>query len=96
MDTETVPSDDLLEMGDRLRKRADAIREAHLERTRAGDCDALAGLTFSDMLVALRRIKNHSINMVDARNSSWESRADELRVLDVRKTGPSEPVAASE
>lgn len=93
-ETETVPSDDLLELGDRLRMRADAMREAHLERTRSGTCDPLAGLTFSDMVVALRRIKNHSINMIDARNSSWESRAEELRVLDVRRSGLSEPVGA--
>ena len=60
-----------------------------------GDCvgDALAGLTFSDMIVALRRIKNHTINMVEARNSSWESRREALRVLDVVRRNGVKPSA---
>lgn len=80
---EKVASDDLLAWGEKHREDADAIRDAHLKRVSAGTCDALAGLIFSDMVVALRRIKNHSINMLDARNSSWESREHKLRVLDV-------------
>jgi hypothetical protein len=45
------------------------------------------------MIVALRRIKNHSINMVDARNSSWETRAESLRVLDRVRRKSVEPPA---
>lgn len=83
---EKVPIEDLLSRGDAQRVRADAIRTAHLERVQQGRCDALAGLTFSDMIVALRRIKNHSINMVEAHNSSWESRLGALEVLEVPPT----------
>jgi phosphate:Na+ symporter len=74
---------DLLDWGARHREHADEIRDHHLARVSAGTCDALTGLIFSDMIVALRRIKNHSINMVEARNSSWESRRDGLEELDV-------------
>jgi hypothetical protein len=73
----------LLALGNAQRDHADAIRSAHLERVQQGSCDALAGLTFSDMVVAMRRIKNHSINMVEAHNSSWQSRLKALEVLDV-------------
>ena len=49
-----------------LNDLADEIRNAHLARTKAGACGALPGLTFSDMAVALRRIKNHTVNLHEA------------------------------
>jgi len=50
----------------RLNDLADAIRKSHLERMKAGSCGALPALTFSDMAVALRRIKNHTVNLHEA------------------------------
>jgi phosphate:Na+ symporter len=50
----------------RLNDLADEIRKAHLERMKAGSCGALPALTFSDMAVALRRIKNHTVNLHEA------------------------------
>ena len=50
----------------RLNDLADAIRYAHLDRMKAGSCGALPALTFSDMAVALRRIKNHTVNLHEA------------------------------
>jgi phosphate:Na+ symporter len=50
----------------RLNDLADDIRKAHLERMKAGSCGALPALTFSDMAVALRRIKNHTVNLHEA------------------------------
>lgn len=47
----------------RLNDLADAVRNAHLDRMKAGSCGALPALTFSDMAVALRRIKNHTVNL---------------------------------
>lgn len=90
-DADKIEIDDLIERAERQRKHADAIREGHLERVKSGNCDALAGLTFSDMVVALRRIKNHTINMVEARNSSWESRLEALQVLDVVRRNTLDP-----
>ncbi len=90
-----VESEDLMLRGDAHRKHADAIREGHLKRVESGRCDALAGLTFSDMIVALRRIKNHSINMIDARNSSWETRAESLQVLDRVRSRGIQPAATA-
>lgn len=71
---ESVAAEDLFAEGHRLRDEADRVRGLHLERVKSGRCDALAGLTFSDMIVALRRIKNHSINVLEARNSAWQAR----------------------
>ncbi len=50
----------------RLNDLADSIRKAHLDRMKAGSCSALPALTFSDMAVALRRIKNHTVNLHEA------------------------------
>ncbi|MHB8058035.1 MAG: Na/Pi cotransporter family protein [Desulfuromonadaceae bacterium] len=50
----------------RLNDLADAIRDNHLKRMKAGCCGALPSLTFSDMAVALRRIKNHTVNLHEA------------------------------
>ena len=33
---------------------------------KAGTCSALPALTFSDMAVALRRVKNHTVNLHEA------------------------------
>ena len=50
----------------RLNDLADTIRKAHLKRMKEGSCGALSALTFSDMAVALRRIKNHTVNLHEA------------------------------
>jgi phosphate:Na+ symporter len=50
----------------RLNDLADSIRTAHLARMKDGSCGALPSLTFSDMAVALRRIKNHTVNLHEA------------------------------
>ncbi len=47
----------------RLNDLADSIRDRHLKRMKAGCCGALPALTFSDMAVALRRIKNHTVDL---------------------------------
>ena len=54
------------EAASRLNDLADAVRHAHLERMKSGSCGALPALTFSDMAVALRRIKNHTVNLHEA------------------------------
>ena len=50
----------------RLNDLADQVRKAHLDRMKSGTCNALPALTFSDMAVALRRIKNHTVNLHEA------------------------------
>ncbi len=50
----------------RLNDLADSIRNGHLERMKQGSCGALPALTFSDMVVALRRVKNHTVNLHEA------------------------------
>ncbi len=94
-DADKIDIEDLITRAEEQRKHADAIREGHLDRVQHGKCDALAGLTFSDMIVALRRIKNHTINMVEARNSTWESRLEALQVLDVVRRNSLDPRPAA-
>ena len=50
----------------RLNDLADVVRKNHLVRMKQGSCGALPALTFSDMAVALRRIKNHTVNLHEA------------------------------
>lgn len=50
----------------KLNISADKLRDRHLERMGSGVCAPLPALTFSDMVVALRRIKNHSVNLFEA------------------------------
>ena len=49
-----------------LNLQADEIRERHLRSIQEGVHVPLSGLTFSDIVVALRRIKNHSLNFAEA------------------------------
>ena len=49
-----------------INEMADAVRNAHLDRMKAGSCGALSSLIFSDMTVALRRVKNHTVNLYEA------------------------------
>ena len=50
----------------RLNDLADTMRKDHLDRMKSGSCAALPALTFSDMAVAMRRIKNHTVNLYEA------------------------------
>lgn len=56
----------LYDEANRINDLADKIRTAHLDRMKEGTCGALPALTFSDMAVALRRIKNHTVNLHEA------------------------------
>jgi Na+/phosphate symporter len=84
-DDSTESVEKLLSDAEAIREAADEIRVAHLARVQTGVCDALPGMAFSDMIVALRRIKNHSVNLLDAKVSRWEERREALRVLDVNR-----------
>ncbi len=49
-----------------LGKEANRIREVYLRHIKEGKYNPLSGLTFSDIMVALRRVKNHSLNIAEA------------------------------
>ncbi|WP_127716373.1 Na/Pi cotransporter family protein [Halobacteriovorax sp. HLS] len=49
-----------------LRLRAEVIRTNHLKRVSSGTYDALSALTYSDMIVALRKIRSHTQNAAEA------------------------------
>jgi len=59
----------------RLNQEANEIRDKHLEMVQNLDYPPLFGLTFSDIMISLRRIKNHTLNVVDAVNGSKASDA---------------------
>ena len=49
-----------------LATEADLLRDANLQRLGSARMSATAGIFFNDMLVAMRRIRNHSLNMAEA------------------------------
>jgi len=59
MQTVEAKNRDLLEVADRL-------RDENLTRLAAQRADPNAGIFFNDMVVAMRRIKNHSVNIAEA------------------------------
>ncbi len=52
--------------GRTLLESADQLRDENLARIAAQRCDPNAGIFFNDMLVAMRRIRNHSVNIAEA------------------------------
>ena len=52
--------------GQYLATEADALREANLQRLAAQRIAPTAGIFFNDMLVAMRRIRNHALNLAEA------------------------------
>lgn len=49
-----------------LRKIADDMRDRHIDRISKGEYKPLTALTYSDMVVALRKIRAHSMNVAEA------------------------------
>lgn len=56
----------LFKKSEELRMTADGMRENHLDRVSKGEYEALSALTYSDMVVALRKIRAHSMNIAEA------------------------------
>lgn len=55
-----------LRKSEQLRLTAENMRSEHLERISKGEFDALTALTYSDMIVALRKIRSHTQNVAQA------------------------------
>lgn len=49
-----------------LRLWADDMRDRHIDRVSKGEYDPLSALTYSDMVVALRKIRAHAMNVSEA------------------------------
>lgn len=52
--------------GEYLATEADALRDANLQRLTAQRIAPNAGIFYNDMLVAMRRIRNHALNLAEA------------------------------
>ncbi len=61
-----VNMNSLFATSEELRKMADAMRDRHLERVSRGEYEPLSALTYSDMVVALRKIRAHAMNVAEA------------------------------
>jgi phosphate:Na+ symporter len=56
----------LIKLGRQIRRSAKEKRKRHLDRLRAGGCQAVTAQTFSDMFMSLQHIKNHTVNYLEA------------------------------
>ena len=63
---DVVSANEVYQVGSELTEYANQVRDAHLKRMAEGKCQALPALVFSDMIVAMRRIKNHTVNLLEA------------------------------
>ena len=57
---------EIFKKSEELRVWADDIRDKHLDRVSKGDYEPLSALTYSDMVVALRKIRAHALNVAEA------------------------------
>lgn len=57
---------EIFKRSEELRIWADDIRDRHLDRVSKGEYSPLSALTYSDMVVALRKIRAHSLNAAEA------------------------------
>ncbi len=85
----------LILKADAIARACERARDGHLSRVRDGSCDALAGIAYSDIVTALLRIKNHTVNILDARVGRWEQRREALRNMD-HDNGDSERIERDE
>ena len=53
-----------------LRATAEEIREHHLQRVSTGEYSPLTALAYSDMVVALRKVRSHTLNIAEALEKS--------------------------
>ena len=51
---------------DLLTAEANRIRSVHLKRLSESLCDPISGMLFSDMIVSLRKVKSHLLNIAEA------------------------------
>lgn len=84
----------LIVQADAIAEACEKARDSHLQRVRDGSCDALAGIAYSDMVTGLLRIKNHTVNIIDARVGRWEQRREALHNLD-RDNGDTDRLLAA-
>lgn len=56
----------VIKQSEELRVWADDIRDRHLDRVSKGEYEPLSALTYSDMVVALRKIRAHALNVAEA------------------------------
>ncbi len=52
---------------------ANTMQENHRDRLNQGMCKPIAGMLFSDMVVGIRKIKNHLINVAEVMSGKYES-----------------------
>ena len=57
---------------DEIRQKASDVRTHHIERVGRGEYPPLSALTYSDMIVALRKIRSHGQNIAEAHFKTFE------------------------
>lgn len=62
----TIDLDYIFKKSEELRIWADDMRDRHIERISKGEYEPLSALTYSDMVVALRKIRAHAMNIAEA------------------------------
>lgn len=59
-------SSEIVRKSEEMRKEADQMRDNHIARVGAGNYTPLTALTYSDMVVSLRKVRAHAQNIAEA------------------------------
>lgn len=59
-------SSEIIRKSEEMRKAADQMRDNHINRVGAGNYTPLTALTYSDMVVSLRKVRAHAQNIAEA------------------------------
>lgn len=65
LEYESIDMDQMYRRSEELRKEANVIRGRHLERVGEGRYEPMTALTYSDLIVSLRKIRSHSQNLAE-------------------------------
>jgi phosphate:Na+ symporter len=76
IDSDNLPDEGtIFNKSEELSLQANSIRDSHIQRVGQGKYSALSSMTYSDLVVALRKVRSHSLNIAQALH-----RAKALRV----------------
>ena len=68
-DDKRLNMSEITKRSEQIRLWADDIRDKHLERVSEGKLGPLSALTYSDLVVALRKLRAHALNVAQALNN---------------------------
>lgn len=74
VEIQSIDISQVMKTSEELRKEANVIRGRHLERVGEGRYEPMTALTYSDLIVSLRKIRSHSQNLAEGHQRAVEAK----------------------